>query len=83
MPLSSSGSDSEDRSYRKRLRTPPSESFTASPCLDKEERHSRRRSKSSPPINMGNDMMSKVLHQIFKSDFTCRIDRAKLPHYFA
>ena len=38
---------------------------------------------SSPLINMGNDMMSKVLHQISKSAFTCRIDRAKLPHCFA
>ena len=31
---------------------------------------------------MGNDAMSKALHQISKSPFTRRIDRAKLPRRF-
>ena len=84
MPPSSLGSDlEEDCSYRLRLRTPPSEFFTASSCLDKVERHNRRRSKSSSPRNIGNDAMSRALHQISKSPFMCRIDRAKLPHRFA
>ena len=83
MPPSSLGSDlEEDYSYRPRLRTPPSEFFTASSCLDKVERHSRRRSKSSSPRNIGNDVMSRALHQISKSPFMHRIDRAKLPHRF-
>ena len=84
MPPSSLGSDlEEDCSYRLRLRTPPSEFFIASSCLDKVERHNRRRSKSSSPRNIGNDAMSRALHQISKSPFMCRIDRAKLPHRFA
>ena len=39
--------------------------------------------KAHPPRNMGNDVMSKALHQISKSPFTRRIDKAKLPHCFA
>ena len=31
---------------------------------------------------MGNDAMSKALHQISKSPFTRRIDRAKVPRQF-
>ena len=87
MPSSSSGIDSEeDLTYRQRSRTPPppsSESFSASLHLDKEERHKRRRVKSSPLKSMGNDAMSKALRQISKSPFTCKIDKAKLPHHFA
>ena len=69
----------------KGLETPPpsSESFSASLHLDKEERHKRRRVKSSPLKSMGNDAMSKALRQISKSPFTRKIDKAKLPHHFA
>ena len=35
------------------------------------------------PQTMGNDAMSKALHQISKSPFVRRIDRAKLPHRFS
>ena len=69
--LSSLGIDlAKDCNYRHRSRTLPSKSFSASSCLDKEERHYRRRAKSSPPRSMGNDAMSKALHQISKSPFT-------------
>ena len=83
MPSSSSGFDpKEDHTYKSRSRTPPSESFTTSSRLDKEERQSRRRSKSSSPRNMGNDAMSRALRQISKSPFMRRVNRDKLPHRF-
>lgn len=84
MPPSSLGSDlEEDRNYRPRSKTPLSEFFNASSCLDKVERHNTRRSKSSFPKNIGNDVMSRALRQISKSPFMRRIDRAKLPYRFA
>ena len=82
-PLSSEGSDEErDRTYRRRSRAPPSESFSALSRLDELKKQGRRRGESSFPRNMGNDAMSKALRQISKSPFTRRIDRAKLPHRF-
>ena len=72
----------EDGYYRLRSGTPPSESFSLSPHLEREERYQRKRAKSSRPRSIGNDMMSKVLCQISKSLFSCRIDRAKLPCRF-
>ena len=74
-----SSSRSEDSSYRPRSKTPHSESFSASSCLDRVERHSKRHEDSSFPKSMGNDAMSKALRQIAKSPFTRRIDKAKIP----
>ena len=62
---------------------PSNESFSASLHLDREERHKRRRVKSSPLKSIGNDAMSKALRQISKSPFTRKIDKAKLLHHFA
>nr|POF13428.1 hypothetical protein CFP56_22945 [Quercus suber] len=78
-PLSSG---SEDGNCRPRSRTPLSESFSTSSCLNKAERHNKRHRESSFPKSMGNDAMSKALRQIAKSPFTRRIDRANLPHRF-
>ena len=69
---SSSKSPSDDDSYRSRLRTPPSESFSCD-----EDRHYRWRSKSPSRRGLGNDAMSKALHQISKSPFTWRIEGGK------
>lgn len=69
----------EDASYRPRSRTPPSESFSLSSHLDKEDWYRRKKAKSPMPRRIGNDTMSKALRQISKSSFTRRIDRAKLP----
>ena len=81
--LPSSKTDSvEDGDYRPRFRTPPSESFSLSPHLERKEQYHRKKTKSSRPRSMGNDAMSKALHQISKSPFTRRIDRAKLPRRF-
>ena len=80
--LSSRTDSSGDGSYRPRSRTPPSESFSFSSQLDREERYHKKKNKSPTPRSMGNDTMSKALRQISKSPFTRRIDRAKLPHRF-
>ena len=69
--------DEEDYSYRRRLRTPPSETFSYD-----EERHHKCRNKSPLRKGLGNDTMSKVLNQISKSHFTHKIERAKLPRQF-
>ena len=64
--------DDDDDSYRSRLRTPPSESFSCD-----EDRHYRWRSKSPSRKGLGNDALSKALHQISKSPFTWRIEGGK------
>ena len=75
---SDSFSDGEkDGSYRRRSRTPLSESFSY-----EEEHHCERGYKSSTHKGLGNDTMSKALNQIFKSPFTCKIERAILPRRF-
>ena len=75
----SSGSESgEDSSYRPRLRTPYSESFSY-----KEEQYHRQRSKSLTHRSLGNDAISRALRHISKSPFTRKTDRAKLPCQFA
>ena len=47
-----------------------------------EECQHRRRSRSLAYRGLGNDAMSRVLHQISKSPFTQRIERGKLPQQF-
>ena len=76
-PSSSGSKSGEDSSYRPRSRTPPSESFSY-----KEECYHKQRSKSITHKSLGNDAISRALHQISKSLFTRRIDRAKLPCRF-
>ena len=78
-PSSSETDSDEDGSYRPRSKTPPSESFSLSPHLERDERYHRKKAKSSTPKSMGNDKMSKALRQISKSSFLRKIDRAKLP----
>ena len=75
---SDSFSDGEkDGNYWRRLKTPPSESFSY-----EEEHHHERRYKSPTRRGLGNDAMSKALNQISKSPFTCRIKVVTLPRHF-
>ena len=67
----------EDASYRRRSRTPPSESFSYD-----EAHHHKRRYKSPPRRGLGNDTMSKTLNQISKSPFMRKIEGAILPQQF-
>ena len=72
-----SSNDEDYANYKRRSRTPPSESFSCD-----EERHHWLKYKSPPHKSVGNDVMNKALNQISKSPFTCRIEGAKLPRYF-
>ena len=72
-----SSNDDEDVSYRKRLETPPSESYSC------EEEHFRKRRRRSPSRRgVGTNVMKKALSQISKSPFTRGIEKAKLPRRF-
>ena len=72
-----SSNDEDDASYRRRLKTPPSESFSCN-----EELHHRWKYNSLPCKSVGNNVINKVLSQISKSPFTRRIKGAKLPRRF-
>ena len=72
-----SSNDDEDASYKKRSKTPPSESYSC------EEEHSRKRRRRSPSgRGVGTNVMKKALSQISKSPFTRGIEKAKLPMRF-
>ena len=69
--------DEEDTSYRQRLETSPSESFSC------EEEHLHKRRRRSPfGRGVGTNVMKKALSQISKSPFTRGIEKAKLPRRF-
>ena len=72
-----SSEETDGASYRRRSRTPPSESFSYD-----EEYHHRRRYKSPPRKGLGNDAMNKALSQISKSPFTRNIEGGSLPWRF-
>ena len=67
----------DDATYRRRSRTPPSETFS----YDEEYRH-KRRYKSPPHKGLGNDFRNKALSQVSKSPFTRNIEDASLPRRF-
>ena len=70
-PSSSDTCDEGDDNYKKRLRTPPSETFSY------EEEHHHRCGHKSPSHNgLVNDAMSKALDRISKSPFTRKIEGA-------
>ena len=71
---SDESSNAEDVSYRRRSRTPPSETFS----YEKEPRPVR---KYENPYSKGsgNDVMRRALDQVSRSPFTYRIEGAKLP----
>jgi len=60
-------------SYRRRLRTPPSESF-----LYDEDYHYEYRNRNSSSKGLGNDAMSRALNQISKSPLTPRVEGERL-----
>ena len=77
-PFSSdASSNEEDVSYRRRSRTPPSETFS----YEKESHHVWRYESPSSK-GLGNDAMNKALDQISRSPFAHRIEGAKLPRRF-
>ena len=71
-------SDSEnDGSYRRRSKTPPSESFSYV-----KDNHHECRNRNSSSKGLGNDAMSRALNQIFISLFTRKIEGGRLPRRF-
>ncbi|XP_065623202.1 uncharacterized protein LOC136064834 [Quercus suber] len=72
-----SSEESDDTSYRRRSRTPSSESFSC-----EEEYHRGRRNKSPTHQGQGNDALNKALNQVSKSPFTRHIEDASLPRRF-
>ena len=72
-----SSGESDGTSYRRRSRTPQSETFSY-----EEERRHRRRRRSPTSRGLGNDAMNKALSQISKSPFTRSIDDATHPRRF-
>ena len=72
-----SSSEEEDGCYRRRSRTPPSESFS----YDKEYYHEYR-NKNLSSKGLGNDAMSRALKQIFRSPFTHKVEEGRLPQWF-
>ena len=76
----SSGSSSEETngaSYRRRSRTPSSETFTY-----EEEYHRQCKHKSPPSKGLGNNAINKALSQVSKLPFTRNIEDANLPWRF-
>ena len=72
-----SSMETDGASYRRRSRTPPSETFSY------EEEHSHRHRHRSPPSrSLGNNAMNKALSQVSKSPFTRNIEDAILPRRF-
>ena len=69
-----SSEETDGASYRRRSKTPPSESFSYN-----EEYHHRRRYKSPPSKGLRNDAMNKALSQVSKSPFTRNIEGASFP----
>ena len=74
----SSFEDIDDVTYRRRSRTPPSETFSG------DEEYSSHKHKNKIPMHkgLGNKAMNEELNEIAKSPFTRRIEGATLPRRF-
>ena len=72
-----SSEETDDAMYRRRSRTPPSETFSG----DEEYRH-KRKNKSPTHKGLGNNAMNEALNQVARSPFTRSIDGASLPRRF-
>ena len=72
-----SSEKTDDATYRRKSRTPPSKTFSC----DEKYRH-RRRNKSSPHKGLGNNAMNKALSKVSKPLFTRNIKDASLPWRF-
>ena len=68
----------EDDSYRRRSRTPPSESFSYG-----RDYHHEHRDRKPPLVGLGNDAVSKALNYISRSPFTRWIEEGRLPQRFS
>ena len=69
-----SSKETNDATYRRRSRTPLSETFSG----DKEYRN-KRKNKSLTHKGLGNNAMNEALNQVARSPFTRSIEGASLP----
>ena len=69
-----SSEETDDATYRRRSRTPPSETFSCD-----EEYRRKRKNKSPTHKGLGNNAMNEALSQVTKSPFTQNIEGASLP----
>ena len=69
-----SSMETDGASYRRRSRTPPSETYSY-----EEEHGHRHRYKRLPSRGLGNNAINKALSQVSKSPFTRNIEDAVLP----
>ena len=67
----------DDATYRRRSKTPPSETFSYD-----EEYHYRSGYKSPPRKGLGNNVMNRALSLVSKSPFTRNIEDVSLPRRF-
>ncbi|XP_023904372.1 uncharacterized protein LOC112016099 [Quercus suber] len=72
-----SSKSEKDGSYRRKSRTPLSESFSYD-----DDYHHECRNRNSSLVGLENDAMSKALNQISKSPFMRWIERGRLPRRF-
>ena len=72
-----SSEDTDDVTYKRRFRTPPSETFSG----DEEYRH-KHKNKSPTQKGLGNNAMNEALSQVARSPFTRSIEGASLPRRF-
>ena len=69
--------ETDDATYRRRSRNPPSETFSG----DEEYSH-KRKNRSPTHKGLGNNSMNETLNQVAKSPFTRRIEGASLLRRF-
>ena len=72
-----SSGETDDATYRRRSRTPPSETFSCD-----EEYHKRCKNKSPTHKSIRNNAINEALSQVAKSPFTRSIEGASLPQRF-
>ena len=72
-----SSEETDDATYKRRFRTPPSETFSG----DEEYSH-KHKNKSPTHKGLGNNAMNKAINQVVKPLFTRRIEGASLPRRF-
>ena len=72
-----SSEETDDATYRRRSRTPPSETFSS----DEEYSH-KRKNKNPTHKGLGNNAMNEALNQVARSPFTRSIKGASLPRRF-
>ena len=69
-----SSEDTDDATYRRRSKTPPSKTFSG----DEEYRH-KCKNKSPTHKGLGNNAINEALSQVARSPFTRSIEGASLP----